>query len=112
MKKRNRIGLIATTLAAVLAGSIGVGQSVANANPNTTRGIEQNVKSTPAAPEKKRGFHKEFMRSAGGLSMMNHFTDYGMSPMEYGMRFGHGNSRKHTNLLRCSHNSKIKRRSK
>lgn len=111
MKKRKGIGFLAAAMALAMAGSIGTTQSMENVNPKTAGGTEQNAKSTPAGERKKRSYHKEYMGSSGGIPMLNHFTNYMMSPMEYGMRFGNGGSKKYkSNRLRYSHNAKVKRR--
>lgn len=48
----------------------------------------------------------------GGLPLVTEFTGgtYGLSPKEYGMRFGNGKSRKHkSNMLRVSKQTKSRR---
>ena len=48
----------------------------------------------------------------GGLPLVTEFTGgtYGLSPKEYGMRYGNGKSRKHkTNMLRISKQAKSRR---
>lgn len=46
----------------------------------------------------------------GGLPLTTILPDYGMSPREYGMRYGRGNRKGKSNRLRYSHNAKMKRR--
>lgn len=47
----------------------------------------------------------------GGLDFDRSYRDFGLTPKEYGMRYGNGGS-KRSNRLRYSHNAKVKRRSR
>lgn len=87
--------------ALALAGIVGG----AHASQVMTR-ANQEVKAT-AAHYMERAERK--VATAGGLDLIQR-GEYGMSPMQYGMMFGHGNKGRHTNKLRCSHNAKVKRR--
>lgn len=49
------------------------------------------------------------VHSVGGLDLIQ-TGEYGMSPKEYGIRYGHGNKASRGNRLRLSHNAKLKRR--
>lgn len=108
MKKRStsRFGIGAGFLMA-LAGLVGNAQATQPyVNTPTSQTAGKDMKATPAshATRQARSVH-----SAGGLDLMQH-GEYGMSPKEYGMRFGHGNSKRHTNKLACSHKAKVGRR--
>jgi len=55
------------------------------------------------------------MQITNPLSVLTYISDYvypepGMSPKEYGQRYGHGNRQRKTNLKRCAERAKINRR--
>jgi hypothetical protein len=99
--RRNRTSMLGMGFALALSGIVGG----AHATQVMSRSLQE-VKAT-AVNYKERAERK--VHSAGGLDLMQR-GEYGMSPMEYGMRYGHGNGKGRTNKLRCSHNAKLKRR--
>ena len=90
-----------------LAGLVGSAQaSQSYVNTPLSQSSSKDLKATEAKQARSR---ERTVHTAGGLDLVQR-GDYGMSPMEYGMRYSTGNSRKHTNTLRSSHNAKVKRR--
>lgn len=106
MRKRSKFGIGAGFLMA-LAGLMG-GAHATQPYVNTplSQQAGKDVKGTAAATTARQA---RSVHSAGGLDLMQR-GEYGLSPKEYGLRFGHGNGRKKTNLLRCSHRAKVGRR--
>ena len=88
-----------------LMGSAQASQAYVN-SPLTQNAAGKDMKATPANSTRAQ---YRTVHTSGGLDLMQR-GEYGMSPMEYGMRYGHGNKGRHTNLNKCSHNSKLKRR--
>lgn len=108
MKRRltSRFGIGAGFMMA-LAGLMGSAQASQHyANAPLTQNATKDMKATEAKQQRSQ-YRK--VHEAGGLDLLQR-GEYGMSPMEYGMRFGHGNSKRHTNKLRTSHNAKVARR--
>lgn len=104
MRKRNL-----AIAAAFIAGSLGSAQATQPVLTQDTRTATE-IKSTPAQQTKKKVSH---VKIVGGLDLVHEsYHSYGMSPMEYGMKYGHGNKKKHTNTLRISHNHKVAKRKK
>jgi hypothetical protein len=97
------LGLAALALAG-LAGTGQVAQSKALA-PASVNTVEYN-----ATKEAKRTKGAINVNQLGGLDMTPPIPrDFGLTPKEYGMRYGNGGS-KHSNRLRYTHNAKLKRR--
>jgi hypothetical protein len=88
-----------------LMGSAQASQSYVNA-PTSQGQAGKDLKATPAAHATRQA---RTVHTAGGLDLLQR-GEYGMSPMEYGMRYGHGNKGRHTNKLACSHRAKVSRR--
>lgn len=90
-----------------LAGLMGSAQaSQPFLNSTQTTNLSKDLKATEA---KKARNQYRTVHSAGGLDLLQR-GEYGMSPKEYGMRYGHGNRKGKINRLRHSHNAKMKRR--
>lgn len=90
-----------------LAGLMGMGQ-VAQSRVNeaaSTRSESTPIKAT--AGRKVSPYQKQI--EIGGIPLTHHIPAFGMSPKEYGIRYGNGGS-KRSNRLRYSHNAKLKRR--
>lgn len=100
--KRNKLSMLGAGFAIALAGLTGTVQA---AQPLTQTTTQNEIKATPA-----KGVEREARKvhSVGGLDLMQ-VGNYGMSPKEYGIRYGNGGSKK-SNRLRLSHNAKLKRR--
>jgi hypothetical protein len=103
MKKRSRISMLGAGFAIALAALTGGAQAL----PKTAAPTTQNETKATAPITKEREAHK--VHSAGGLDIMQ-LGQYGMSPKEYGLKYGHGNGKSRSNRLRFTHNSKLKRR--
>ncbi len=72
-----------------------------------TETVQQQQKATAQRAVERYRFARQ---NLGGLDLVQ-VGVFGMTPKEYGLRFGSGKGRKgRTNLLRCSHNAKLKRR--
>lgn len=88
-------------------GTTGLAKASANADSNAVT-INSNSKATTVRKEKKGAIKINPM--TGGLDMTPMWAlNPGLSPKEYGMRYGNGGS-KRSNRLRYSHNAKLKRR--
>ncbi len=104
MRKRS-IGMMGLALA--MAGALGAApaQPVSQA-PGTT----QSTQDMKATPPKQREKKTKFVREVGGIPLMQTGV-FGLTPREYGLRFGNGASRKSkSNYLRMAHNSKVTKR--
>lgn len=95
--------MLGAGFALALAGLMGSAQATAPLTQGTT---QNELKGTPATGKEAQ---ERKVHSVGGLDLIQR-GEYGMSPMQYGMMYGHGNKKGHTNLNRCSHNAKLKRR--
>jgi len=108
--KNRRIGMMAAAFAIGLAGSLGTAQ----VSQSTTAPLSQNQRSTgeiKATSPTKSVRHKSVVAQAGGLDVIYEGGVFGMTPMQYGMKYGNGKSRKgKTNFARLSHNAKVSRR--
>ncbi len=101
--RKSRFGIGAGFMLA-LAGLVGSAQA---AQPLTASQSQHEQKATQARYAEKQA---RTVHSAGGLDLKQ-YGEYGMSPMQYGMLYGNGASRKgRTNLLACSHRAKVNRR--
>src|SRR5690606_1674743 len=107
MKARKMIAAIGVG-AATIAMSLGAQTApVSQANQTT---VQQEVKATPRE-EKVRQKHTKHNVGGSGLDLVTHWPNFGLSPKEYGMRYGDGKSRKgKTNKLHVKHSYKVKRR--
>ena len=109
MKRKATFGKLGIGFALALAGLAGTTQP-ATLTGRTAQHQHQNQqqqKATPVGVAEKEA-HK--IHAAGGLDLMQ-VGQYGMSPKEYGLRFGNGKSRKgKNNYARMSHNAKVQRR--
>jgi hypothetical protein len=106
MKKRNRLGIIGMSLMALA--TVAIPASLAKVNTPVEQ--SQSTQNQKATQPIKEGRKYNTIHSIGGMSMVANGTNYGMSPKDYGERFGHGNKSGHLNMLRVKHNSKLKRR--
>lgn len=76
-----------------------------------TLATSQNAHEIKAVRETKREPKKIEINNTGGLDFPPiYFPEPGLSPKQYGIRFGHGNKVRKGNKLRLSHNAKLKRR--
>lgn len=106
--------MMAAAFAMAMAGSLGTAQVAQTAQSapqqsQSSRGASmQEMKAT--APTKSTR-NRSVIAQAGGLDVIREGGVFGMTPMQYGMRFGNGKSRKgKTNFARLSHNAKVRRR--
>lgn len=90
-----------------LAGLMGIGQ-IAQSRVNEAAATRSESQPIKATRERKVSPYQHQVE-IGGIPLTHHIPSYGMSPKEYGMRFGNGGS-KRSNRLRYSHNAKVKRR--
>jgi hypothetical protein len=97
------MGLIAGALAlAGLGASAQVTQTLATKTGNE-------IQATAKTREAKKKFGINNL--TGGLDMPRHYGMFGMTPKEYGIRFGTGKSKKwKSNRNRYAHNAKVSRR--
>lgn len=106
--RRTMIGRAAGIGALAIASMLGGAQASQPLVAQTTNATE--IKAT--TKRKMNVKHKVVKEDIGGLDLMG-YGDYGLSPKEYGLRFGTGKSRENkSNRLRYSHNAKLKRRVK
>lgn len=95
--------------ALALAGGLGtaqVGQS--NIPSQQTFQSQRDMKATRPTKSIR---HKTIVEQSGGLDVIRDGGEFGLTPMQYGMRYGNGKSRNvKNNMLRYSHNAKVKRR--
>lgn len=94
--------------AAAMAG-LGAAQGTLAATHNTNNSaVVANSKATTVKKEKKGAIKVNPL--TGGLDMTPPIpAQFGLTPKEYGMRYGNGGSKK-SNRLRYVHNAKVKRR--
>jgi hypothetical protein len=97
---------IAIAMCLGLAGMTGAAQAMQSL-AHTTHVTQEEMKAVGAKHTKKSRTIEE---TFGGLPLVSFMPDYGMSPKEYGMKYGHGNKKGRSNRLRFSHNAKLKRR--
>ena len=91
-----------------VAGLFGTAQATAPYVPTTQGNAQRDAKATPAKHTSRRQTIEELI---GGVPLVSMLPDYGMSPKEYGIRYGNGASRKgKSNRLRNGHNAKVARR--
>jgi hypothetical protein len=106
--KKNRLGIIGMSLMAFA--TMALPGSLAKANtPIEQSQAQSNSKATQPIKEGRKYYAQH---SVGGLDIVGNGVGYGVSPMEYGLKFGHGNKSGHMNMLRVKHNAKLKRRIK
>lgn len=99
----NRRFLAGAVLLSALFGGVQAGHTMTSQN-NSVKEIKS------GAVESIRDRKRRIIHQAGGLDVIGSMGVPGYDPKTYGILFGHGNKRKHTNLLRCSHKAKLKRR--
>lgn len=94
--------------AAAISGLAITGQ-IAQANKSlaVTNSSTVEYKATTRRKEAKQNITVNDV--TGGLDMSMPVRDFGLTPKEYGMRYGSGGT-KRSNRLRYSHNAKVKRR--
>jgi hypothetical protein len=97
---------IAIAMCLGLAGMTGTAQAMQSL-AHTTHVSQEEMKAIGAKHTKKYKITEE---TIGGIPLVSYLPDYGMSPKEYGMKYGHGNRKGKSNRLRFSHNAKLKRR--
>lgn len=91
------------SLAIALAGLTGAAQTSASL-------LQSSFNEMKATAAKHSQSSNKIYKMIGGLPVTTILPDYGMSPKEYGMRYGRGNRNGKSNRLRYSHNAKMKRR--
>lgn len=94
------------------AAGLGIAAALMATNPQAKAmaGDAKVILETKAVTEHMRKRVK-VVHEIGGLTLETLVSDYGMSPKQYGILFGHGGSRKaKTNFRRLAHNAKLKRR--
>ena len=96
--------MLGAGFAMALAGLMGTAQATAPISQATT---QNEIKSTPA---KVYGRSTMKIHSVGGMDLVTFLPNYGISPKEYGIKYGHGNRKGKSNRLRLSHNAKLRRR--
>lgn len=105
MRTKKVLGAIATGIAAAAM--------VANPQPaQVKQANEITVNHQQKAARTEQKATKSITRhnvNGSGLDLITRVA-FGMTPKEYGIRFGHGNKRGKTNRLRLSHNKKVKNR--
>jgi hypothetical protein len=102
-------GIGALAIASMLGGAQATQPLVAQQHQSQAQGGE--LKATREHRKSKEAIN---VNAYGGLDFNPFlFNDSGLSPKEYGLRFGTGKSSKNkSNRLRYSHNAKLKRRGK
>lgn len=101
---RRNAGILAAAMA--LAGLSGVGQ-VASGQINAATSVQYQA----TAPKSRGERRTSPFQYAGGLGLFPSYGNFGLTPKEYGLRFGNGRSRKgKTNYQRLAHNAKLSRR--
>lgn len=109
MKKSNKFAIVGAGFAlavAALAGSTSPQTVFANKDVK----VEQQKEQRNALAMQTKATHRIVRENVGGLDLVQS-GDYGMSPKEYGLRFGNGKSKNgKANFNRMSHNAKLKRR--
>jgi hypothetical protein len=111
MAKKKSIGLIGMALALGLAGGLGTAQISQTALTNAPVQQSQRSGEMKATAPTKSISYRSVIAQAGGLDVIYEGGVFGLTPMQYGMQYGNGKSRKGKhNRLRYSHNAKLKRR--
>jgi hypothetical protein len=111
MAKKKSIGLIGMALALGLAGGLGTAQISQTAISNTPIQQSQRSGEIKATAPTKSVSRKIVIQQSGGLDVIEEGGVFGLTPMQYGIQYGNGKSRKlKHNRLRYSHNAKLKRR--
>jgi hypothetical protein len=107
MRRNFTKGLLAGAMAMAGLGTVGLAQGAAKLDNNAVT-VSANSKATTVRKESKGAVKINPM--TGGLDMTSPIGhNFGMTPKEYGMRYGNGGS-KRSNMNRYSHNAKLKRR--
>lgn len=106
--RKKTIGMLGAGIALSLAAAMGAGQiGGATTVPVQT---EQGKSDFKATPPKQREKKTKIVNEIGGIPLMQ-TGEFGLTPREYGMRFGTGASRKgKNNFQRMAHNAKVGRR--
>ena len=108
--KNKRIGLLGLGLSMLMAGGIGTAQVSQAGNSPLTQNQRSSGEMKATAPTKSTR-HKSVIAQAGNLDIIYEGGVFGLTPMQYGTKYGNGKSKKgKTNFLRLSHNAKIKRK--
>jgi len=108
MRRNFTKGLMAGAMALAGLGTMGLGAANTVKLDNNAVTVNSNSKATIVRKESKGAIKVNPM--TGGLDMTPLMgSSFGLSPKEYGMRYGNGGS-KRSNKLRYSHNVKVKRR--
>ena len=107
MKKS--IGKRIAIAAAGIAGMVGLGAaSAAHASSVNT---PTEVQAPAQKKERNRKYTKQQMADLLNTEFKPRYVDHGLSPKEYGIRFGTGASRRgRKNYQRMAHNAKVGRR--
>lgn len=105
--KRKRIASIAAVSAAAIAMALNPQAGTVKQSNEVTTSQEQKQTATKETVAKKVTRHNV---NGSGLDLVRTGGDYGMSPKEYGIRFGRGNRAGKKNMLMVSHSYKVKKR--
>jgi len=105
--KRSKLSMLGAGFAMALAGLMGSAQA-----GQPTLVTSQNVNDFKGVRETKRETKNIEINNTGGLDFPPiYLPEPGLTPMQYGLRYGTGASRKgKSNRLRLSHNAKVGRR--
>lgn len=100
-------------VAAAIAAGIATAAMVVNPQPaqvKQSNEITVNHQQKAARTEEKvTKYVTRHNVNGSGLDLITRGT-FGMTPKEYGIRYGHGNRKGKTNRLRLAHNKKVKNR--
>lgn len=105
--KKKRPSLLGVGFALAVAALAGTAPAASFAQSSRMQVNQEQQKATAQNVVAK---HETVTHRAGGLDLVQQGV-YGMSPKEYGLRFGNGKSKNaKTNFNRCKHNAKLNRR--
>ena len=110
--KRNNLSRIGAGFALAVAAMMGSAQASQPVFAQTQQAQSQGNSEMKATREYRKSKEAINVNAYGGLDFNPYlFNDAGLSPKEYGLRYGTGKSRKNkSNRLRYSHNAKLNRR--
>lgn len=109
MNKNKKLGMLGAGFAMALA-SLGALEAKPAYNNNQTQTVSQDQQKQRARAPQAKANHRIVRENLGGLDLVR-VGKYGMSPKEYGLRYGNGKSRNSkTNFNRLYRNAKIGRR--
>lgn len=109
MEKRRSFAKSVALGAAALASMVGMG-SMSSVNAQTLN-TPQEVQAPAQKKQRNRKYTQQEMADLFNSQFVPNYVDHGMSPKEYGIRFGNGASRKgRKNFQRMAHTAKVGRR--